>query len=341
MTQITPAAITPRRSLLTTIAALAGVAFAAMLPLSASAQADQWPQRAVRIIVPFQPGGATDITARVLAEKLSQRLGQPFVVDNRGGGGGITGTDAVAKAAPDGHTLLLSLSTSMLINQFLYTKLPYHPQTDLALVSQIAVAPVVLAVNPAVPAETGPELLTWVKANKGKLSYGSWGNGSYAHLGGAAMSLAQDADMAHVAYRGESPMLQDLIGGQIELAFASALGAKPHADAGKLRLIGVTGDKRMSVLPELPTLAEQGLKDEAYQIVGFVGMAAPAKTPVALVERISKEVQAVVALPEVRERIASFGFNPVGGSSAQFAATYQRDAPIWERLVKQSGAKVD
>lgn len=158
------------------------------------------PQRA-------QPaGGATDITARVLGEQLSKRLGQPFVVDNRGGAGGITGTDAVAKAAPDGHTLLVSLSTSMLINQYLYTKMPYNPMTDLALISQLATAPVVLAVHPSVPAKTGPELLAWVKANKGKVAYGSWGVGSYAHLGGAAMSLAQDADMPHVAYRGEALM---------------------------------------------------------------------------------------------------------------------------------------
>ena len=212
----------------------------------------------------------------MLGEQLSKRLGQPFVVDNRGGAGGITGTDAVAKAAPDGHTLLVSLSTSMLINQYLYTKMPYNPMTDLALISQLATAPVVLAVHPSVPAKTGPELLAWVKANKGKVAYGSWGVGSYAHLGGAAMSLAQDADMSHVAYRGEALMLQDLIGGQIQMAFTSALSAKPHADAGKLRLVGATGDTRMGVLPNLPTLAEQGLKDDAYRIVGFVGLGGPA-----------------------------------------------------------------
>ncbi|MDO5626493.1 MAG: tripartite tricarboxylate transporter substrate binding protein [Pseudomonadota bacterium] len=328
----------PRRTLLTHAAALAA---GAALPGLAHAADAAWPARNVRVVVPFPPGGATDITARLIAEKLAARLGQPFVVDNRGGAGGITGTDAVAKAAPDGLTLLLSLSTSLLINQYLYSRLPYHPRKDLALLSQIAMAPVVLAVHPDVPAKTGPELLAWVKANKGKVSYGSWGVGSYAHLGGAAMSLAQDADMSHVAYRGEAPMLQDLIGGQIQMAFASALGAKPHAESGRLRLIGVTGDTRMVVLPQLPTLAEQGLTDEAYRIVGFVGMAAPAKTPPALLARISSEVQAVVALPDVRERLNGFGFQPVGGTPAQFAAAYDRDAPVWERLVKQSGAKAD
>ena len=327
----------PRRRVL----AAAGLMVLAGLPGLAQAQADKWPQRTVRLVVPFPAGGATDITARVLGEQLSKRLGQPFVVDNRGGAGGITGTDAVAKAAPDGHTLLVSLSTSMLINQYLYTKMPYNPMTDLALISQLATAPVVLAVHPSVPAKTGPELLAWVKANKGKLSYGSWGVGSYAHLGGAAMSLAQDADMSHVAYRGEALMLQDLIGGQIQMAFTSALSAKPHADAGKLRLVGANGDTRMGVLPNLPTLAEQGLKDDAYRIVGFVGLGGPAKLPPALIERISTEVQAVMALPEVRERIVSMGFTPVGGTPAQFAAVYKRDAPIWEKLVRQSGAKAD
>lgn len=327
----------PRRRVL----AAAGLMVLAGLPGLAQAQADKWPQRTVRLVVPFPAGGATDITARVLGEQLSKRLGQPFVVDNRGGAGGITGTDAVAKAAPDGHTLLVSLSTSMLINQYLYTKMPYNPMTDLALISQLATAPVVLAVHPSVPAKTGPELLAWVKANKGKVAYGSWGVGSYAHLGGAAMSLTQDADMSHVAYRGEALMLQDLIGGQIQMAFTSALSAKPHADAGKLRLVGATGDTRMGVLPNLPTLAEQGLKDDAYRIVGFVGLGGPAKLPPALIERISTEVQAVMALPEVRERIVSMGFTPVGGTPAQFAAVYKRDAPIWEKLVRQSGAKAD
>lgn len=322
-------------------ALLAGLAALAALPGWAQTADTAWPQRNVRIVVPFPAGGSTDVTARLIADKLSARLGQPFVVDNRSGAGGITGTDAVAKAAPDGHTLLLSLSTSLLINQYLYSRLPYNPHKDLALVSQIAASPVVLAVHPSVPAKTGPELLAWIKSQKGKVSYGSWGVGSYAHLGGAAMSLSQDADMSHVAYRGEAPMLQDLIGGQIQMAFAGALSAKGHADAGRLRLIGSTGDKRMSVLPNLPTLAEQGLSDMAYRIVGFVGMAAPAKTPPVLLARISSQVQAVVALPEVQERLLGFGFIPVGGSPADFAAVYERDAPLWEKLVRQSGAKAD
>ncbi len=318
-----------------------GVAAAATLCGLPAALAQSYPSRPIRLVVPFNAGGATDIVARVIGEKLSPRLGQPVLVDNRGGAGGILGTDAVAKAQPDGYNFVLSLTTSLLINQFLYTKLPYHPQKDLALVTQIALAPVTLLVHPSLPVKTGPELLQYVARHKGKLSYGSYGVGSYAHLGGAYMSQSQDADMAHAAYKGEAPMLQDLIGGQIQIAFASALGAKPHIDAGRLKVIGVTGEQRMAVLPSAPTLAEQGLNDEVYRVVGWVGMAAPAKTPPELVQRMAAEVRAVCALPEVRDRIVAMGFLPVANTPDQFAAAYQRDLPIWERLVKITGARLD
>ena len=322
--------------------AQAGAAGAALaLPWSQARAQANWPDKPIRLIVPFGAGGATDIVARVLGEKLSTRLGQPVLVDNRGGAGGILGTDAVAKAAPDGQTFLLSLSTSMLTNQYLYAKLPYNPQRDLALVSLIAVAPVVLAVQPGVPAKTAPELLAYVKQNKGKASYGSWGVGSYAHLGGSFMSQSQGAEMAHVAYKGEAAMINDLVGGQIQMAFGSALAMKPHHDAGKLRIIAVTGESRMEVLPAMPTMAEQGLKDDAYRIVGFVGMGAPAKTPAAIVQRMSKEVADICALPEVRERIVGMGFRPTAGTPEAFAAHYKRDAPAWEALVKASGAQLD
>ena len=300
-----------------------------------------WPGKPVKIIVPFVPGGATDTVARMLGEKLSASLGQPMVIDNRGGAGGILGTDAVAKAAPDGYTFVLSLSTSLLINQFLYDKLPYNPQRDLALVSQIAVAPVTLAVHPSVPAKNAGELMRYIKAQRGKLSYGSWGQGSYAHLAGAYMSRQQDAEMSHVPYKGEAPMLLDLLGGQIQIAFASALGSKQHADAGKLRLIGVTGEQRMGVLPEVPTLMEQGLRDDAFRIVGWFGLAAPAKTPTDIVQRMSKEVSVACALPDVRARIMAMGFMPVAGTPDAFAAVYKQDMPGWEALDKVSGAKLD
>jgi len=335
MTSIQPFGLTRRHLLRATAAA----GTAGLLPL-AQAQSG-WPDKPIRFVVPFNAGGATDIVARLLSEKLAPKLGQPIVVDNRGGAGGILGTDMVAKAAPDGSTFTVALSTSLLINQFLYSKLPYSPQKDLALVSQVAVAPVVLAVHPSVPARNAQELLAYVRANRSKVSYGSWGIGSYAHLGGAFMSRSQNADMAHVAYKGEALMLQDLIGGQIQMAFASALGAKPHADTGRLRLIGVTGEQRMEILPQLPTLAEQGMREDAYRIVGFVGMAAPARTPPEIVQRMAREVQQLCEQPEVKARIVAMGFSVAASTPEAFAAAYRRDAPAWEALVKESGASLD
>lgn len=300
-----------------------------------------WPTRPIKIVVPFNAGGATDAMARMLADKLSPRLGQPVIVDNKGGAAGIIGTDAVAKAAPDGLTFTVSLSTSLLINQYLFTKLPYHPQKDLTLVSQLAIAPVTLVVHPSVQASNAAELRKYIQANKGKLSYGSYGQGSYAHLAGAYMSQQLDADMAHVAYKGEAPMVQDLLGGQIHLAFSSAQNTKQHIDAGKLKVIGVTGDQRMAVLPGVPTLAEQGMNDDAYRVCGWVGMAAPAKTPAEIVQRMAKEVHAIFQAPEMREKVAALGFATVAGTPAEFEAAYKKDAPIWEKLVKVSGAKLD
>jgi tripartite-type tricarboxylate transporter receptor subunit TctC len=263
------------------------------------------------------------------------------LVDNRGGAGGVTGTDAALKSPADGHTLLVSLGTTMLINQFLYDKLPYNPQTDQALITQIALAPVVLLVNPQLPVATAPELLAHIEKNKSKIAYGSWGMGSYAHLAGAWLSDKLKADMNHVAYKGEAPMLQDLVGGQLQMAFASLQSARPYIESGRLKVLAVTGTQRMDALPKVSTMAEQGIKDEVFQVTGWLGMSAPAKTPADVVARLGTEVQAVMALPEVRERIQQMGFLPVGSSPEQFAAQVRKDAPVWERVVKVSGAKLD
>jgi len=311
------------------------------LCLGVCAHAQTYPTKPIQFIVPFPAGGATDTVARLLAEKMGKGLGQTIIVDNKGGAAGILGTDMVAKAPADGHVVTVSLSTALLINQFLFKKLPYNPQRDLTLVSQIAVAPIVLLVHPSVPANNASELLKYIAANKGTLSYGSWGIGSAGHLSGAHLSQMQNADMSHVPYKGEAPMMQDLIGGQIKLSFASALQAKPFVDAGKLKAIGVTGEKRMSVLPNVPTLLEQGLKDDVFRITGWVAMAAPAATPKAVVQRLADEVRAACALPDVRERIIAMGFDPVARGPEEFAAVYKKDLPVWERLVKQTGATLD
>ena len=300
-----------------------------------------WPTKPIRLVVPFNAGGATDIIARTVGEALSKRIGQPVVVDNKGGAAGILGTDAVAKAPADGHTLLLTLSTSMLINQFLYTKLPYNPQKDLALITQIAAAPVTLVVHPSVPANNMKELLAYVKAQKGKLSYGSWGTGSYAHLAGAYMSKTTDSDMVHVAYKGEAPMIQELIGGQLQLCFSSALNTKPFIDSGRVKAIGVTGKQRMDILPKVPTIYEQGVQDDAYSIFGWVAMGAPAGIPKEIVDQLSAHLREVAKDPKVVERIAAAGFLPMMNSPQEFQQNYQRDMPIWKALVEAAGARLD
>ncbi|MFC5522908.1 Bug family tripartite tricarboxylate transporter substrate binding protein [Polaromonas jejuensis] len=304
-------------------------------------QAQTYPSKPIKMVVPFAAGGATDVLARVIGQKMAASMGQPVIIDNKPGAAGIIGTDAVAKAAPDGHTMVLSLSNSLLTNQFLYEKLPYDPQRDLTLVYQIATAPLVLVVHPSVPVKTAPELLKYVSANKGKLAYGSYGIGAYPHLAGAHMSLTQQADMSHVAYKGEAPMMQDLIGGQIQMAYASALQAKPHIEAGKVKAIGVTGERRMNTLPNVPTLVEQGLKDEAYRVTGWLAIAVPAKTPKPIVDRIAEEVRKATQQADVQQKIAAMGFEIKDSSPEAFAAAYKLERPVWERLIKQSGAKLE
>jgi tripartite-type tricarboxylate transporter receptor subunit TctC len=307
---------------------LATAAIALMtLCVGSSAQAQAYPNKPIKLIVPYAPGGATDIIARTLAEKLSDRLGQPVLIDNRAGAGGVTGTDAAAKAAPDGYTFVVTLGTTVLINQFLYEKLPYNPGRDFSLVSQLALAPVTLLVNPNSGINSASDLKAHILKNPSKLSYGSWGMGSYAHLAGAYLSQNLNADMTHAAYKGEAPMLQDLVGGQIDFAFASAQTAKPYIDGGKLRSIAVTGD--------------QGFKDDIFRVTGWIAMAAPAKTPNDVVQRVSAEVRAIVALPDTQDRINKMGFMPVGNTPEQFSAVYKSEFPVWERVVKLSGAKLD
>ena len=324
-----------RRTLLS-----AGVILGAALS-SATGWAQTYPSKPIKLIVPYAAGGATDITARTLGEKLTTRLGQPVLVDNRGGAGGVTGTDQAFKSPADGYTFLVSLGTTMLINQYLYEKLPYNPQKDQALITQIALAPVVLLVNAQVPVNTAPELMQYIEHNKSKLAYGSWGMGSYAHLAGAWLSDNLKADMNHAAYKGESPMLQDLVGGQIQLTFASLQSARPYIESGRLKALAVTGTQRMIALPKVPTMSEQGIKDEVFRVTGWVGMSAPAKTPADVLARMGTEVRAILAQPDVRERIQQMGFIPVGSTAEEFNVQFKKDAPVWERLVKLSGAKLD
>lgn len=316
------------------------LSLAALAP-SGWAQGSVFPSKPVRIIVPFQAGGGTDILARIIGEQLSKRWGQPVLIDNRAGAGGIIGTDAVAKSAPDGYTLVISIMVTLMTAQFLYEKLPYQPSRDLALVSELAGGPLVLVTHPGTAVNTGLELLRYISANKNKVSYGSWGVGSYPHMAGAYMDNKLQAGMSHIAYKGETPMLQDLIGRQIQFAFASTMSTRQHIESGKLKLLGVTGLKRVSMFPQMPTLAEQGMSDDVYTTTGWVGMAAPAGTPKDILQRIAADVKAVTELPDVAARLISMGFVPSADTPESFAANYKRTLPIWERMVKISGAKLD
>lgn len=322
----------------TTLASIGAVLGSFQLPTLAQT----YPIRPITIVVPFPAGGGTDIIARVIAEKMAERLGQPVVVDNKPGASGNIGTDFVAKAKPDGYTLVLSLTTSLLSNQFLYKKLPFNPREDLTLISQIAEGPLVIVVNPSkISAKTGPELLKFIANNKNKISYGSWGAGSGAHLFGAYMSQSQNGGMSHVPYKGEGPMVQDLVGGQIDMAICGALTAKGFVDQGKLCAIAVTGSSRVNVLPNVPTMLEQGISDPMFRIVGFAGVAGPAGMPAALVKKLSDEINAITQLTDVRARLSMLGMTITARGPTEFRAVYERDMPIWQNLIKASGAQLD
>ncbi|WP_236904085.1 Bug family tripartite tricarboxylate transporter substrate binding protein [Comamonas serinivorans] len=325
------------------MAAASGAALT--VPGLAQAQADaaaSYPNKAVRVVVPFAPGGGTDTLARLLGQKLQTSLGQPFVIDNKPGASGIIGTDAVAKAAPDGYTLSFGLSTSLLINQFLFSKLPYNPQKDLDMLYRVADGATVLVAKPGLPVKTGAELLAYIKANKGKLSYGSYGQGSFSHLMGAYLDHVTQGDLNHVAYKGESPMIQDLLGGQFDFCWSSAINTKQHIATGKLKAIGVNAPKQLSALPGVPTLQESGMKEAPFAMVGWLAMAVPAKTPKAIQEKLAAEIRTALKDPEVRRKIDDMGFGALDNSGPDvFAAEYKREMPRWQELVKVSGAKLD
>jgi tripartite-type tricarboxylate transporter receptor subunit TctC len=292
--------------------------------------------------VPFSPGGGTDALARVLGQKLSNSLKQPFLVDNRVGASGMIGTAAAAKAPGDGHTITVGLSTSLLINQFLYTKMPYDTQKDLAMVYRVAAGTQILVVKPSMPVKNGTELLAHIKANKGKLTYGSYGAGSTPHLFGAYLNHITGGEMNHIPYKGEAPMNQDFLGGQLDITWVSATAAKQHIEAGKMKPIGVNATERMKTLPNVPTLKEAGIADPVFQMEGWLAVAAPAKVPKDIQDKLATEIRKAMQDPEVQRKIEDMGFRPVLDSSPEkFTAEYKAQMPKWAELVKISGAKLD
>jgi tripartite-type tricarboxylate transporter receptor subunit TctC len=314
------------------------VAAAMLIGLPLAAHAQDFPSRPIRVVVPFPPGGPTDVLARIVAVRLGQRLGQSVVIDNKPGASGMIGADMVAKAAPDGHTLLVNASIHV-INPSLYAKPPYDAMADFAPVGNLADVPLVLTVNPKVNARSVKELVALGKSAKTSLAFASAGNATSQHLSAEAFKIAAGVDMLHVPYKGSAPALTDLIGGQVQLMFDSLPSSMPHIKSGAIRPLAVTTRKRSAALPDVPTVAESGYPD--FIISTWYGVWAPAATPPAIVQRIAREIAAIVRQPDVREQFASLGAEPVGNTPEEFTAFTKVELARWAAIVKQSGAKVD
>jgi tripartite-type tricarboxylate transporter receptor subunit TctC len=298
-----------------------------------------YPDRAVRIIVPFAPGGATDVVARTLASRLGQMWKQPVIVENKPGAGGNIGADMAAKAPADGYTVLLASPAEIVINPHLYAHMPYDPAKDLAPVTKIAAAPLVLVVNPSVPAHTVGELIQYIKSQKGGLSYASSGTGGPQHLAAEQFRLMTGTNLLHVPYKGGAPAINDLLAGQVPMFFAGLPPALPQIKAGKLRALAVTTTARWASLPEVPTLAESGLP--GFDIENWQGVFVPAGTPREIVSRLARDIATVASESEFTERLTALGAVPATMPPAQFAAFVREESIRYGRLVKASGAKLE
>ncbi len=289
-----------------------------------------YPSQPIKFIVPYPPGGATDVLARMVAQKMQDSWQQTVVVENKPGAGGTIGNNHVAKAPADGYTVLFSIVA--LVQQISLMKLPYDPLKDFAPISRVAISPSVLAAAPTLPINTLPEFIKMVKAEPGKHSIGSYGPGTSAHLQGALLNLQSGLDLTHVPYQGGAPLVTAMMGGQLSSAFLDAGTSKPHLP--KFKLLGVTGTERLSWLPNVPTLKEQGLN--SYEPMGWFGMFLPAATPNAVVDKFSAETQRILKLPEVREKIESMGLIPGGETTENFAKVMKSDAEIYARIVREA-----
>src|SRR6266849_5204276 len=319
-----------RRSFLLAAGALASV-------FAGRAQAQNFPNGLVRIIVPFPPGGGTDVLGRLLSAELQMVWGQSVILDNRPGAAGLIGTRQAAAAAPDGHTLLMASTGAILTLAASHGAGPYDVRRDLAPVS-LAAPPYITVVNPSRPFRTAAEIIAYAKANPGKLTFGSSGVGSASHLSGALFAQMAGIDMLHVPYRGTGPAVTDLLGGRIDLMFSPALTVTPHIAAGTLRVIGTTGAARSALFPDFPTVAETGLPN--YASLGWFGMFAPAATPNDVVEKISADARKVLLLPQSREKLAQEGAEPEPNSPSDFAAFVNADIAKWLDLAHKAGIKL-
>ena len=317
--------------------AAAGAIAALATPGWAHAQAD-YPSKPVRLIVAFPPGGPTDLVSRVIAQKVSEQIGQQVLVENRPGANGNIGAEAAAKAAPDGYTVFYNTS-AITLSPALYSKLSFDPLKDFTPVVLTAVVPLVIAVHPSVPANNIKEFIAYLKANPGKATYGSAGNGNVTHLGAFLFLQANGLDAVHVPYKGSAPSLTDLVGGQTQFTAETVNAALPYIRDKRLKALAVMSLKRTSVLPDVPTLNESGMK--GFEVGAWQGIVMPAKTPPAIVQRWNAEVMKTLADPEVKARLAAQGAEPLGSTPEQYGAYLKSEVERWAKVVKATGAKLD
>lgn len=306
---------------------------------AARGQSAPYPNHPVRIVVGFPPGGATDVVARVLAPGLIAAWGQPVLVDNRPGAGGNLAADAVAKAAPDGYTLLMTSPAEVAINPYLYSKLPFDPARDLAAICKVATAPLVLVVHPSVAADSVAALIALAKAKPGALSYASSGNGGPQHLAGEWFKQMAGIDMTHIPYKGGAPAIADLLGGQVQLFFAGVPPALPHIQSGRLRAIAVTSPTRSPLVPNLPTIDESGLR--GFAIENWQGLLAPAGTPGPIIEAVQQQIAATLGQAESDASLQQKGAQAAVGTAAQFEQFIRSESDKYAQLVKLAGARID
>jgi tripartite-type tricarboxylate transporter receptor subunit TctC len=323
------------------IAAACALGVAGVLAIGPTAAwAADYPNKVIRLITPFPPGGGTDAVARIIGEQLTQQLGHPVVIDNRSGAGGSLGTEQAAHAAPDGYTLVLGSTATHAVNPSLYSKVGYDAIADFVAVSPVAETPLLLMVNPSVPAKNVAELIALAKSKPANaaLTYGSAGPGSAQHLGGELFKATSGANLLHVPYKGAGPAMVDLLAGHVDIMFDTMPSALPQARSGKVRILGISSPARSAALPDVPAIAESL---PGYELVTWWGLFAPKGTPPAIVERLNHEVKLALASKQVLDKFKAAGIEPTWSSSADFAALVKREVPKWRKVIQQSGAKVD